>query len=106
MIALDVDDPRTVACKPASRATPDLPCTVAFEKDQWKAVIVFKTPKPPPEQPPSLRQMIRSIAQLGGFLARKYDREPGTQTLWRGLQRMGDIIAAVRSFRTAYPMPP
>jgi hypothetical protein len=88
------------------RATPDLPCTVAFEADQWKAVIVFKTRKPPPEQPPSLRQMIRSIGQLGGFLARKSDGEPGTQTLWRGLQRMDDITAAFRSFRTAYAMPP
>jgi hypothetical protein len=88
------------------RATPDPPCTVAFEADQWKAVIVFKTRKPPPGQPPSLRQMIRSIAQLGGFLARKSDGEPGTQTLWRGLQRMDDITAAFRSFRSAYDMPP
>jgi len=32
------------------RATPDLPCTVAFDDDQWKAVIVFKTREPPPEQ--------------------------------------------------------
>jgi hypothetical protein len=88
------------------RATPDLPCTVAFEADQWTAVIVFKTRKPPPAQPPSLRQMIRFIAQLGGFLARKSDGEPGTQTLWRGLQRMDDITAAFRSFRTAYAMPP
>jgi hypothetical protein len=88
------------------RATPDLPCTVAFAEDQWKAVVVFKTRKPPPEQPPSLRQMIRSIAQLGGFLGRKADGEPGTQTLWRGLQRMDDITAAFHSFRTAYSMPP
>jgi hypothetical protein len=88
------------------RATPDLPCTVAFDDDQWKAVIVFKTRKPPPQQPPSLRQMIRAIAQLGGFLARKSDGEPGTQTLWRGLQRMDDIAAAFRSFQIAYSMPP
>jgi hypothetical protein len=78
----------------------------AFDDDQWKAIIVFKTRKPPPPQPPSLRDMIRSIAQLGGFLARKSDGEPGTQTLWRGLQRMDDITAAFRSFRTAYSMPP
>jgi hypothetical protein len=88
------------------RATPDVPCTVAFEDDQWKAVLVFKTRTPPPEQPPSLRQMIRTIAQLGGFLGRKSDAEPGTETLWRGLQRMDDIAAAFRSFRIAYPMPP
>ena len=73
------------------RATPDLPCTVAFDDDRWKAVIVFKTRKPPHQQPPSLRQMIGAIAQLGGFLARKSDGEPGTQTLWRGLQRMDDL---------------
>jgi len=26
------------------RATPDLPCTVAFEEDQWKAVIASSRP--------------------------------------------------------------
>jgi hypothetical protein len=88
------------------RATPDLPCTAVFDDDQWKAVAVFRTRKPPPAQPPSLREMIRSIAQLGGFLARKSDGEPGTETLWRGLQRMDDIAAAFRSFRAAYPMAP
>ena len=62
-----------------------VPCTVAFEPEQWKALIVFKTRKPPPEQPPTLRQMILLIAQLGGFLGRKSDGQPGAQTLWRGL---------------------
>jgi len=31
------------------------------------------------------------VAILGGFLARKGDGEPGTQTLWLGLQRLDDI---------------
>jgi hypothetical protein len=88
------------------RATPEVPCTVAFEDEQWKAVLVFKTRKPPPAQPPSLRQMIRIVGQLGGFLGRKADAEPGTETLWRGLQRMDDIAGAFRSFRIAYPMAP
>jgi len=88
------------------RATPELPCTAVFDDDQWKAVLVFRTRRPPPAQPPTLRQMIRTIAQLGGFLARKSDGEPGTETLWRGLQRMDDIAAAFRSFRAAYPMAP
>jgi len=87
------------------RATPDVPCTAVFDDDQWKAVLVFKTRQPPPEQPPSLRAMILIIAQLGGFLGRKSDGEPGTETLWRGLQRMDDITAAFRSFRTAYTLP-
>jgi hypothetical protein len=28
---------------------------------------------------------------LGGFLGRKCDGEPGTQTLWLGLQRLDDL---------------
>ena len=88
------------------RATPDLPCTTVFDDDQWKAVLVFKTRKPPPETPPSLREMIRAVAQLGGFLARRSDGEPGTQVLWRGLQRMDDITIAFRSYHAAYARPP
>ena len=88
------------------RVTPDLPCTVVFEDDQWKAITVFKTHLPPPETPPSLREMIRSVAQLGGFLARTGDGEPGSETLWRGLQRMDDITLAFRSYCAAFDRPP
>ena len=87
------------------RATPDLPCDTVFEDDLWKGVIVFRTRKRPPEKPPSLREMIRMIAGLGGFLCRKSDGEPGTQTLWRGLQRADDIAIAFRGFREAYTLP-
>jgi len=88
------------------RATPDLPCDTVFEDDLWKGVIVFRTRKPPPAKPPSLRDMIRMIAALGGFLERKSDGEPGAETLWRGLQRMDDIGIAFRGFREAYHCPP
>ena len=77
-----------------------------FDDDQWKGIAVFLTRKPPPAQPPTLREMIRAIARLGGFLARKSDGEPGTQVMWRGLQRMDDIAVAFRGFRTDYKLPP
>ncbi len=88
------------------RVTPDLPCTAVFEDDQWKAITVFRTRKTPPETPPSLRAMIRMVAQLGGFLARTRDGEPGSQVLWRGLQRMDDITIAFRSYHAAFARPP
>ncbi|MGI2909824.1 IS4 family transposase, partial [Tolypothrix sp. VBCCA 56010] len=47
----------------------------------------------PPKKPPSLRQAVRMIAILGGFLGRKGDGEPGVKTIWRGLQRLHDIAA-------------
>jgi hypothetical protein len=35
--------------------------------------------------------LLRWLAQLGGFLNRKGDGEPGVKTLWRGLRRLGDL---------------
>jgi hypothetical protein len=80
-------------CK-LGRDDPQAPCTVYFEEAEWKAMTVFTTNKPPvSNQVPTLREMIRSVATLGGFLGRKGDGEPGTQTLWLGLQRLDDIVA-------------
>ena len=50
----------------------------------------------PPAKPPTLREAIRLTAGLGGFLGRKCDGEPGTQTLWLGLQRLDDITTMWR----------
>ena len=76
------------------REVPQAPCTVYFEEAQWKALMVFSTHNPtPPTKPPSLREVIHRVAALGGFLDRKADAEPGTQSLWLGLQRLDDITA-------------
>jgi hypothetical protein len=89
------------------RTAPDLPCTVAFSDDQWKAAIIVNTRKPPPQQPPSLAAMIVLVAKLGGFLGRKSDGFPGTQTVWRGLQRLQDITIGVRTaLDLVRPQPP
>jgi Druantia protein DruA/Transposase Tn5 dimerisation domain/Transposase DNA-binding len=81
------------------REIPDVPCTAFFEEFEWKALCCFinKTPTPPSE-PPTLREAMRMVAGLGGFLGRKSDGNPGTQTLWRGLERLSDISAACRIF--------
>lgn len=76
------------------RETPDVPCTVFFEDSEWKALVTYKTQNAiPPEKPPSLREATRMVASLGGFLGRKSDGEPGTQTLWLGLQRLDDLTS-------------
>jgi len=74
------------------RETPDVPCTIFFEEAQWKALVAYITQNPaPPAQPPSLREATRMVASLGGFLGRNSDGEPGTKSLWIGLQRLDDI---------------
>lgn len=45
-----------------------------------------------PKRPPLIRDIVRWIAQLGGFLARKGDGDPGPITLWRGLKRLTDLV--------------
>jgi hypothetical protein len=80
-------------CK-LGREVPQAPCTVYFDEAEWKALLVFTTQKRlPPAKPPTLREAIHRVAPLGSFLGRKGDGEPGTQTLWLGLQRLDDIVA-------------
>jgi hypothetical protein len=92
------------------RQTPQLPCTIYFDDDQWQALYGFihRTTQPPPE-PPTLRQAIRMVASLGGFLGRKGDGEPGTKSLWLGLQRLDDIATTWKLFAkvlSTRPRPP
>ena len=81
------------------RETPEVPCTVYFEEAQWQAVMFFMTKKPPPAQPPSLRTIQLLVARLGGFLGRKSDGEPGTKSMWLGLQRLDDITEMWRAMK-------
>lgn len=39
-----------------------------------------------------VRDFVRGVARLGGFLGRKGDGEPGVKTLWRGYQRLQDLL--------------
>jgi len=75
-----------------ARQTPNAPCTMVLEDFEWQSLCAKIYPlKSLPLQPPTLREGIRMIAQLGGFLGRKSDGEPGVKTIWRGLRRLHDI---------------
>lgn len=50
-----------------------------------------------PETPPTINEVIRMIASLGGYVIRKSTR-PGPQTLWIGLQRVHDLTLAWEAF--------
>jgi hypothetical protein len=83
------------------RTCPEMPCDVVFSTEEWHAVYLVTECKLPPDTPPSLDQMIRAIAGLGGFLNRKGDGFPGPQTLWIGLQRMADFVRALEAQKEA-----
>jgi len=76
------------------REVPNVPCTIFFEEFEWKALHTHITQTPvPPAEPITLREAMRMVATLGGFLGRKGDGEPGATTLWRGLQHLDGIAA-------------
>ena len=72
---------------------PDMSCDVVFDASEWKAVYMHRHHQSPPEVAPTLNEMIRWIAALGGHVIRSKNR-PGTQTLWLGLQRVNDLAFA------------
>lgn len=75
-----------------NRTDPDLPCTVILTATEWQALYmrIHRTTSLP-SAPPTVRQTVRWIAQLGGFLGRKRDGEPGITVIWRGWQRLQDM---------------
>ncbi len=65
--------------------------------DEWKVLFVkFNPTTKIPEELPALREIIIWIARLGGFLARKGDGSPGITHIWRGLEKLSDMVAGLR----------
>jgi hypothetical protein len=51
------------------------------------------------------RDFVRAVAKLGGFLGRRCDGEPGWNTLWRGYQRLQDLVLCLRLSARTPPVP-
>ena len=75
-----------------NRSSPEQPCNSVLSEEEWRALYAkINHTKIPPSEIPSLGRAIRWIAQLGGFLGRKGDGDPGIITLWRGWKRLADL---------------
>lgn len=78
-----------------SRTRPEVSSEEVLENYEWKALVcyVLKIERPP-LKPPTAREAMRMLAQLGGFLGRKGDGEPGMTYIWRGWEKL-TLIAEV-----------
>jgi Transposase DNA-binding/Transposase Tn5 dimerisation domain len=87
-----------------ARLVPNISCTAILNEDEWQALYcrIHHTPTPPATAPP-LKQAIAWVAQLGGFLGRAGDGEPGVKSLWTGFQK---LIAMTEMYRIMKPQPP
>jgi hypothetical protein len=66
---------------PPGRALPELLADLMLEAGEWKAAYILNRKKVPQQTPP-LCEVIRLIAQLGGFLGRKGDSKPDAKLIW------------------------
>lgn len=82
---------RTLYVCRLGRAFPEIDCEAVFEPSEWRSVYVVVRGEPAPTKPPSLQEMVRLVAQLGGYVNKSRKDEPGPQTVWLGLQRLHDI---------------
>jgi Transposase DNA-binding/Transposase Tn5 dimerisation domain len=77
-----------------ARQDPLKPCDQVLEPAEWQALSArIQQTREVPAEPPTLREAVRWIAQLGGFLGRRGDGEPGVQTLWKGMRHLHDMVA-------------
>ena len=86
----------------AGRADPEVSCEIVFEPQEWSTLDTMQPHCHPPPTPPPRRQMVRSLAQLGGFFARQGDGEPGIQAIGQGYQRLHEFIYAIDTYRTVH----
>ena len=84
---------RLLQLRDVSRKSPTTPAK-GLVPSEWLEVIgkVLKRPRPID----TVRDFLRAVASLGGFLGRKSDGEPGWITIWRGLET---LLVALRGYR-------
>jgi len=84
------------------RHCPEMSCECVFSKEEWQTTYVVVHRKKPPEIPPTLNEMTRMVASLGGYINRKSNPEPGVKTMWIGLRNMQEHLKAKEAFEAVY----
>ena len=84
------------------RAHPSLSSECVFETIEWQTAYIMIHKKPPPTKPPALKETLKMIAQLGGFLGRKHDGDPGPILMWKGLRALYEHIKAREIFQNTF----
>jgi hypothetical protein len=80
---------RTLMVCRLGRSCPDISCEALFEPEEWKSVFVMVKRQPLPPEPPRLEEIVRLVAQLGGYVNRppRADRSTGRTN---GLARLAE----------------
>lgn len=86
-----------------ARVAPNVSCRIFLTEFEWKILAVkFVKNSKRKQQEPTLEQSIQWIAQLGGFLARKGDKQPGITHIWRGMKKYAAILEGAALAKDIY----
>ncbi|MBX3401355.1 MAG: IS4 family transposase [Gemmataceae bacterium] len=83
----------------ARESCPDASASAIASVEEIEAVELARPGKPIV----TVKQFVDRVAGLGGFLGRKCDGRPGWQALWRGYQRLADILLGFQLARSPQP---
>jgi hypothetical protein len=68
------------------RVSPEMPCNIFFDEDEWKTLYrVANKTKIPPQKPYSMADAIMYLGQLGSYKRAPSDGPPGLKSIWAGL---------------------
>lgn len=84
--------------KGATRSDPEGNCEKYFTSGEWMAIMAFLRRPVDRTNPPTMRAFMISIAQLGGYINKKSQGDPGSKTIWRGMARFDTIVEAFAVF--------
>lgn len=87
---------RLLRMRTAAKQTPDRPAR-QIAPQRWIEMLIHirRLRRTPREM--TIREFVRALAGLGGFLGRKHDGEPGWITLWRGYEKLQLLIRGAKA---------
>lgn len=80
------------------RTGPDIDASNFFDPDEIRGAYLL-TKERRPDWPPTLNEVLRLIARVGGFLGRKGDGDPGVKTIWEGIQEVRVAALTIKALR-------
>lgn len=83
----------------ARESCPDAAATAIASEEEIEAVQLAR----PGRRIDTVKQFVDRVAGLGGFLGRTGDGRPGWQALWRGYQRLADILLGLQLAKAPQP---
>jgi hypothetical protein len=89
----------------AARVHPESSCEGVLGREECEVLYRQVEKRSAPASLPRLREAVGMVARLGGFLGRKGDGVPGVKVLWRGLRRLGDLVAGWRLAKNHHETP-